>query len=277
MPAQPWSADVSRIAATAPPRRGQPRRQVVDPVVSRQKFAREVEALRRHEADYRRQGWLLLSADFPEVFVVLTVPQLRPSPVLFGVVINFSNYDVDPPSVQFVNPWTREPLRASELLSPLPRLATRAEALVQDEKVAGIDDRNGTPQELEIPPGAAMPPKSEASPSQAGAEFGHLLQWWPPDGIPFLCMRGVREYHRHPAHTGDAWFLYRGCGEGSLAALLSAIHDHGRAPIQDYTFEFALQSQRAQHNGFAQHVMARVRGFINVLPGGALYPWPEMP
>jgi Predicted metal binding domain len=26
---------------------------------------------------------------------------------------------------------------------------------------------------------------------------------------PFLCLRGVREYHDHPQHSGDDWFLYR--------------------------------------------------------------------
>jgi hypothetical protein len=26
----------------------------------------------------------------------------------------------------------------------------------------------------------------------------------------FFCMRGVREYHEHPEHTGDQWLLYRG-------------------------------------------------------------------
>lgn len=26
---------------------------------------------------------------------------------------------------------------------------------------------------------------------------------------PFLCLRGVREYHEHPQHTGDDWLLYR--------------------------------------------------------------------
>jgi hypothetical protein len=26
---------------------------------------------------------------------------------------------------------------------------------------------------------------------------------------PFLCMRGIREYHEHPQHTGDDWMLYR--------------------------------------------------------------------
>jgi hypothetical protein len=25
----------------------------------------------------------------------------------------------------------------------------------------------------------------------------------------FLCLRGTREYHNHPQHSGDDWFLYR--------------------------------------------------------------------
>jgi Predicted metal binding domain len=27
---------------------------------------------------------------------------------------------------------------------------------------------------------------------------------------PFLCLRGIREYHEHPQHSGDDWLLYRG-------------------------------------------------------------------
>jgi hypothetical protein len=26
---------------------------------------------------------------------------------------------------------------------------------------------------------------------------------------PFLCLRGIREYHEHPQHSGDEWLLYR--------------------------------------------------------------------
>lgn len=274
------ATETASLTVVSPSRRGQPRRQVVDPVVSREKFGREVEALRRHEAEYRRQGWLLLSAEFPEAFLVLTVPQLRPAPVLFGVIIDFMNYDVDAPSVRLVNPWTREPLCAAELLSPLPRLATAVAAPVQEERSEEPMGPEERPQTFETPrdaPEAASAPLGrKASPLPVQAEFGHLLQWWTPDSTPFLCMRGVREYHRHPGHTGDAWLLYRGRGEGTLAALLSAIHDHARAPIRDYTFEFALQSQRVQHNAFAQHAAARIHGFLNVLAGGHLYPWPEL-
>ena len=102
----------------------------------------------------------------------------------------------------------------------------------------------------------------------------HLLQWWTSESLPFLCIRGVREYHRHPAHTGDAWLLHRGRGEGTLAAILAAIHEHGAAPIQAYTYDFVVQNQRTQHNAFAQLIAGRVRGFINALPDGQLYQWP---
>ncbi len=31
----------------------------------------------------------------------------------------------------------------------------------------------------------------------------------PVTGRPFVCMAGVREYHTHSSHTGDAWDNYR--------------------------------------------------------------------
>ncbi|HLY61026.1 MAG TPA: putative metal-binding protein [Terriglobia bacterium] len=37
-----------------------------------------------------------------------------------------------------------------------------------------------------------------------------LLDAHPDTRKPFLCLRGVREYHEHPQHSGDEWFLYRG-------------------------------------------------------------------
>jgi hypothetical protein len=36
-----------------------------------------------------------------------------------------------------------------------------------------------------------------------------LLPDHPTTHKPFLCLRGIREYHEHPQHTGDDWFLYR--------------------------------------------------------------------
>lgn len=36
-----------------------------------------------------------------------------------------------------------------------------------------------------------------------------LLDGHPTTGRPFLCLRGIREYHEHPQHSGDEWLLYR--------------------------------------------------------------------
>jgi hypothetical protein len=36
-----------------------------------------------------------------------------------------------------------------------------------------------------------------------------LLPDHPITHKPFLCLRGIREYHEHPQHSGDDWFLYR--------------------------------------------------------------------
>ena len=36
-----------------------------------------------------------------------------------------------------------------------------------------------------------------------------LLDNHPVTHKPFLCLRGFREYHEHPQHSGDEWLLYR--------------------------------------------------------------------
>ena len=36
-----------------------------------------------------------------------------------------------------------------------------------------------------------------------------LLADHPTERRPFLCLRGIREYHEHPQHSGDDWLLYR--------------------------------------------------------------------
>jgi hypothetical protein len=45
---------------------------------------------------------------------------------------------------------------------------------------------------------------------------------------------GVREYHAHPAHTGDSWLLHRGTGEGTLHALLHIVYQYGVQPLRDF-------------------------------------------
>lgn len=182
--------------------------QTVDPAVSRAKFAREVTAYRALEGTYRKRGQILLDAEFPEVCVMFAAPKLRPSPIVACVVVDFTDYDVQPLSVRFVDPFTRAPIKASEL---------------------NINMLRRPP----MPPG--MPKEMYLQLIQMGQmPATDLMQFNSPDDPPFLCLPRVREYHDNPAHTGDAWLLHRRSGEGSLAFILDTIWSHGVNPIEHY-------------------------------------------
>jgi Predicted metal binding domain len=48
-----------------------------------------------------------------------------------------------------------------------------------------------------------------------------LIEEHPETHRPFLCLRGIREYHAHPQHSGDEWLLYR--GSMNLFAIILAV------------------------------------------------------
>lgn len=184
--------------------------QVVDPEVSRAKFDREVAAYREMEATYRKRGWLLLDADFPEVFVVFAATKIRPAPIVAGAVVDFTDYDLQPPSVRFVDPFSREKIIASDLQFQMFRRQ----------------------------PMPGVPPEAIAAMMQQGAlPVSHMIQANRADGFPFVCLPGVREYHDNPAHTGDSWLLHRGSGEGSLAFILEKIWVYGVDPLSAYNLQ----------------------------------------
>lgn len=176
--------------------------QAVDPAVSRAKFDREISNFRALETDYRRRGWLLLDVAFPNAFVVMAAPQLNPPAIVTGVLFDYTNYDARPPSVRLVDPFTREPYPARKLPTGLNR---------------------GVRQPLTpVPDGPhAIVPQS-------------LMQAYDPDEVPFLCLPGVREYHDHPGHSGDAWELHRPSGAGAMVRLLDVIHKYGVAAIHGW-------------------------------------------
>lgn len=171
----------------------------VDPGVSKSKFDSEVEAWRKRAAEHGRRGLLLLDADFPKAFAVFALPSLRPAHLLFGVELDFQNYDIWPPSVRFADPLTRE----------------------------SWPDGMQTPIPVSI--GAAIAPlfvrfrPDPANPGAFSIEPAVICQR--NTGPAFLCMRGVREYHNHPAHSGDSWLQYRGTGLGSLFYILDKLHE----------------------------------------------------
>jgi len=183
--------------------------QVVDPDVSRSKFDGEVADFRAVATEYGRRGWFLAEASFPEVLVVLAAPQIKPSPIVTGVLLDYTNYDVRPPSVRLVDPFTREPYAPAELPTNLLR-----EIEVEAPHIIGL------------PPGAMPARMVQQQP---------LMQSY-PDSVdpPFLCLAGVREYHDHPAHSGDRWELHRASGAGRLVRLLEVIDTYGVRPLNGF-------------------------------------------
>ena len=60
------------------------------------------------------------------------------------------------------------------------------------------------------------------------------------NGAPFLCIPGVKEYHDHPAHTGDSWLLHRKNSEGSLGFILYQLYDHSIPLIKGHKLSITV-------------------------------------
>lgn len=188
--------------------------QSADPAVSRAKFDREIDDFRQLSGEYRARGWLLVHAQFPVVVAAMVARQLKPAAVLCGVKVDFTDYDARPPSVRLVDPLTDEPYTAAALPTTLKRAV-----------------------EQEAPPGFPMPPGAHA---RLMVEQP-LMQSYGPEDIPFLCLPGVREYHEHPGHSGDAWELHRAAGAGRLVRILEVVDTYGLRPINGYNLALVPQ------------------------------------
>ena len=203
-----------------------PEPQFADPAVSRRKFDREIAEFRSQADEYRRRGWLLAEAEFPHALVILATAKTQPISILCGVWFDYSNYDAAPPSVRLVHPLTREPYKWSKLPTLLLRMPAPPNA-------------GGAVQAL--PPGVAqaLPPGAAQALAQGVAQAQlvapqPLMQASGDDDIPFLCMAGVREYHEHPAHSGDHWLSHRTSGAGRLVRLVQVISKYGLETIDGF-------------------------------------------
>ncbi len=142
----------------------------------------------------------MLSSDFPNVLVAFAVPHVRPMPVALGALINFDNYDLWAPSVRIVNPFTGIPYKAKELRNE--------QTLLRRDPATG--------------------------------KVIQQLQSHDPEDVPFFCIQGVREYHAHPAHTGDHWLLHRGTGRGTLFFLLEKLHQYGVQTVKGFQVNLTI-------------------------------------
>lgn len=172
----------------------------VDPEISRHKFEREVAQFLADRKAHHRRGVWLVDATFPEAHVVFVTAHTRPYPmVAFATVINFENYDVEPPSVRFVHSLTGETLKKRELPH---QFATKVQRILV-----------GPGQVMEVP---EQP----------------LIVGFDDEAPAFLCLQGVREYHNHPAHSGDSWWLHRKSGKGTLSYIVEQLARFGIEPIR---------------------------------------------
>jgi len=70
---------------------------------------------------------------------------------------------------------------------------------------------------LETPEGAALHaiPPNPTGVFHAGPH--HLTN------LPFVCMRGAREYHTHPSHVTDSWDACRGGSSFTIGGILTQV------------------------------------------------------
>lgn len=163
--------------------------QYIDPEVTKLKFDKELDLFNASKVSQRKRGIILLDATFPNVYLAFSVVALKPVPIIFAVKINFENYDLEPPSVVFIDPFTFE---------------------AQDKTIPFLRKIPNSPQ----PQNLVQKNKGK---------------------LPFFCIPGVREYHSHPAHTGDSWLLHRKVGgEGSLGFIIENLYNYGVVSIKNY-------------------------------------------
>lgn len=165
----------------------------VDPKVNRMKFDREVERLVSQRAILESKGIFLLdSTVYPNVDVLI-VPH---HPLRAGIPTQQAGNIVLPQVVI--------------KLAEIPSFAARAFKAHFD--LSDYDLRAPSLEFQDPWTGAALQYRTMFR----ALEFEEqrkahvvLLDDHPNSHKPFLCLRGIREYHEHPQHSGDDWLLYR--------------------------------------------------------------------
>lgn len=188
--------------------------QYVEPEVTLIKYNEEIGNFRKVSTVWREKGVFLIHEDYPIVEFLFTTPKIRPPAVAFAVRIDFTNYDIEPPSLKFICPFTKKILDRDEVLL----------SFIQVNKK----------------------PDNVNPAIQNQGQFQDLLQSH-RNKTPFFCIPGIKEYHDHPAHTGDSWLLYRKKGEGSLGFILGQLYDNSIPFIKGYQLGHIVL-------GFAQQI-----------------------
>jgi hypothetical protein len=152
-----------------------------------------------------------MEAEFPFVKVAFATVNMKPRILAIAVRIDFTDYDLLPLSVKFIDPFEDRELSVAELHTRLPRI------------------------DPTVPP---------APFAQQGLIPTQLLIQAYGNEPGFLCVAGVREYHANPAHTGDPWELRRANGEGKLFRILEVIWRYGASQLTQLQFQIGIIFQQ---------------------------------
>lgn len=196
----------------------------VHPRVADVKFRRELDQFQAQAVRMREHGVLLLDVTERTLLVAFAAPQLQPAAIVVAVEFDYTDFDLQPPSVAFVDPFNGQRLKFEQL---------------QTQMFRGVEQPLQLPAGFVPPPGA--PPEFGIAAAQPSIVVPQALIQAHPGGWPFLCLPGVREYHAHPGHSGDPWELHRTTGAGSLVRLVDVIRKYAVEPIQQWNVQLVTQ------------------------------------
>jgi hypothetical protein len=166
----------------------------LDPAVEHRIFDREVALLEKHAPRLRALGVWITRIERPEIDIVY-VPHL-PLRLVVPVAATQSGLLVTP----------GQTLQGLDLPAIAARaFGARVDLRGYDQRAPSITFRDPWSWEP-IPHGALPIAQLVEDPKKPQAV---LLDGHPSTKQPFLCLRGVREYHEHPQHDGDDWEMYR--------------------------------------------------------------------
>ncbi len=180
----------------------------LDPAVARCKFDREVERIKAQASLLQGWGCIVVRVEYPHVDAIflpraplrILVPALVPQQangVVHGTQVQLLRIDL--------------PMFAGQ------PFGVRVDLSDFDQRAPGVTFHNARTWEL-LP--YEMLPRGH-SVDEHGQPKLVVLNGHPTTKRPFLCMRGIREYHEHPQHSGDEWALYR--DQGGLFATLMVV------------------------------------------------------
>ena len=171
----------------------------VDQLVCRTKFEQEVERLLSQTATLKKWGVFVYDITFPVVDVVF-VPRHH-------LNIHVPT-DQPPPSNIIIPKGAQTQIMAVMQMNVLSARSFGTRISLEDfDQVA--------PSVEFLDPWTWKPLMFDTDLCRAnhvdenGKTWNVLLNDHPIRKRPFLCLRGIREYHEHPQHTGDDWMLYR--------------------------------------------------------------------